>query len=364
MLNLISDLFVNAAILISFISLGNQLFREKGTKRLSARRRKILVGLLAGFLGCLLMLYSVRVGSKVILDFRFIPIIIMALYFGFTSSMVAASTIAVFRIVYFGWDQAAVFGFGLAVLMGIGCGFIGKLPFKNWVKWVLAVLYFYIIAGTSFVIILNNSPLLDEVLISYLTGTALLSTAMYFFSEYLLESNRLYLKMKEESKKDFLTGLNNLRQFDKLSCQVLTKAALNNERVSLLFIDIDNFKKINDTYGHLEGDRILKELGRILTQTCRSSDIISRNGGEEFTVILLDCSLKKAVLIGERIRSGVEHNGFTLSSGMKIKVTVSIGVSSFPETTKNVDNLLDQADLALYKAKQGGRNRLIVSNGI
>lgn len=359
--DLISDLFINAAILVSFISFGNQLFREKGTKNFSTSRRNIIVGFLAGILGCLLMLYSVRVGSEVILDFRNIPIIIMALYFGFTPAMIAASTIGVFRILYFGMDQAAVFGFGIAVLMGLGSGFIGKLSLKNSVKWVLSILYLYLIIGISLAIIHKNFPLLDVVLISYFSCTALLSCAMYFFIEYLAESNRLYQKMKDESKKDFLTGLNNLRQFDRLSSQVMAKAAANKQRVSLLFIDVDNFKKINDTYGHSEGDRILKELGRIFTQACRSSDIISRNGGEEFTVVLLDCALKKAVSIGERIRSSVEGNDFTLSSGLKIKITVSIGVSSFPETTKKVEDLLDQADLALYKAKQGGKNKVVTA---
>lgn len=359
--NLFSDLFINGTILVSFISFGNQLFREKWTKHPSPWRRKVLVGVLGGILGCLLMLYSVQLESEVILDFRNIPIIITALYFGFTSSMMAALTIGIFRILYFGLNQAAAFGFWIAFLMGVVSGFIGKLPIKNWIKWVLAVLFIYLIAGIYFTTILKNSPLLGEVLSSYFLGTAVLSCAMFFFIEYLEESNRRYYKMKDESKRDFLTGLNNTRQFSRLLNHVMAKAAADNQRISLLFIDIDNFKKINDTYGHLEGDGILKELGDIFNQACRSSDMISRNGGEEFSVILVDCPLQKAVAIGERIRSEVERNDFTLGSGIKIKVTVSIGVSSFPETTEKVADLLDQADLALYKAKQGGRNRVVVA---
>ncbi|HEY9161074.1 MAG TPA: GGDEF domain-containing protein [Methylomusa anaerophila] len=164
--------------------------------------------------------------------------------------------------------------------------------------------------------------------------------------------------MKDDAKKDFLTGLNNVRQFDTLLNKAINEANERNENLSFLFIDVDFFKKVNDTYGHTEGDLVLKQLGDIIKNTCRSFDIVSRNGGEEFSAILLDCPLDRAVKVAERVRNNIEHHGFILSTGQEIKMTVSIGVSSYPEDTLDADKLVEYSDIALYNAKREGRNNV------
>lgn len=123
-------------------------------------------------------------------------------------------------------------------------------------------------------------------------------------------------------------------------------------------IDIDFFKNVNDTFGHTSGDMVLKQLSDILISSCRSFDIISRKGGEEFTVILLDCNYERAINLAEKIRKNVEDFHFIIEENKKINITVSIGVSSYPNRTNNPNKLLYESDNALYFAKRNGRNQV------
>lgn len=174
--------------------------------------------------------------------------------------------------------------------------------------------------------------------------------------ELLTRSYRWY---KQESNIDFLTGLNNVRQFNKLYNMLINNEKNSYRIFSLLYIDVDFFKNVNDTYGHENGDIVLRKLSEILKKTCRSIDIISRNGGEEFSVILLDCPYERALEIAERIRKNVENTPIELSNKTKINITISIGVASYPNPISNLDMLRESADKALYEAKKTGRNKVV-----
>lgn len=139
----------------------------------------------------------------------------------------------------------------------------------------------------------------------------------------------------------------------------IEKADKKGESLSFILIDIDHFKQVNDTYGHQSGDEVLKQLSNVIWHCCRSVDIVSRNGGEEFSIILPACSKNQAGETAERIRSAVEFRKFILPDGSKINVTVSLGVSSYRETTENQQNLIEQADHCLYQAKATGRNKVV-----
>lgn len=359
MMNIVSQMFINVTIIISFLTFGNYFIREKGINPSSSLNRKISVGFVSGLLGCLLILYSIHFTQKVIADFRYIPILIMAFYASRQSTMVCALVIGIFRLVYMGINEASIMGFTIAIAVGLMCCLISKFKVMSWVKWVLGVLCIYLFAGVGFTILLIHSGRIGEVLASFIIGMGFVSFVMYFLSEYVELSNQLYRKMREDVKKDFLTGLNNVRQFDLMFNISTNNAKERNETLSMLFIDIDFFKRVNDTYGHYEGDLVLKELSNILIKTCRHFDIISRNGGEEFSAILLDCPLERATEVALRIRQNVEQHAFILSSGKKIKITVSIGVASYPQTTADVEKLAEQADIALYNAKRAGRNKVL-----
>ena len=163
---------------------------------------------------------------------------------------------------------------------------------------------------------------------------------------------------KKDSIKDFLTGLYNTRQFDKILNLSFERVLENKEKLSCLMIDIDNFKKVNDTYGHAIGDIVLKELAQILKNNCRVFDVVGRIGGEEFCALLLNCPKDQTSEIALRINNAVEKHEFNISENKFINITVSIGVAIYPDTTSNLEDIKEKADIALYKAKQSGRNRV------
>lgn len=125
---------------------------------------------------------------------------------------------------------------------------------------------------------------------------------------------------------------------------------------SLIFIDIDNFKSINDTYGHSAGDTVLKEIAQRLKKSVRASDIVGRYGGEEIVIGLLGANSRDAKRIAENLRIKIEEQPFRHNDSV-IKVTASLGIASL-DKTMDTNQLIDTADKALYKAKEGGRNRV------
>jgi len=127
-------------------------------------------------------------------------------------------------------------------------------------------------------------------------------------------------------------------------------------------MDIDFFKKINDTYGHNAEDIVLQKTAEILKNTVRTFDVVYRNGEEEFSALLLDCSAEHALRIAERIRKKIENYNFEISNdiNININITISIGLASYPYTSMKIDNLIEDADKALYEAKRIGKNCVVM----
>jgi len=165
-------------------------------------------------------------------------------------------------------------------------------------------------------------------------------------------------ELQRLAEHDGLTGLYNHRAFYVLLADEFARAQRFNRQVSLLLLDIDHFKHVNDTYGHLAGDAILKGLGELLGRQARAIDRVCRYGGEEITVILPETDLDAAANMAERMRAAVEAQSFDVEAGAPIKITVSIGVASWPAQADNMQTLVAAADAAMYAAKQGGRNRV------
>jgi diguanylate cyclase (GGDEF)-like protein len=155
---------------------------------------------------------------------------------------------------------------------------------------------------------------------------------------------------------DGLTNLANRKQLDTVLAEELPRAQRHGRHLSLLMIDIDYFKKINDTYGHLTGDSVLRGLAMTLQKRLRPNDKLARYGGEEFCVVLPETSLSSAVRIGEELRALIENQAF-VAEGTEVRVTISIGAAAIgPMTT--VEQLYKASDEMLYKAKHEGRNRV------
>ena len=163
---------------------------------------------------------------------------------------------------------------------------------------------------------------------------------------------------------DPFTGVNNRRFFDQRLIEEVTTVIRANADISCLFIDIDHFKNINDSYGHRTGDNILKEVAQIIRELVRSTDVVARYGGEEFIVLLSHKGKEKANEIAERIRETVEKMIFTGSQNENITVTISIGINTLKSDQhqgdpNNIASLfVEYADRALYQAKNNGRNRI------
>ncbi|MDA8065231.1 MAG: diguanylate cyclase [Thermaerobacter sp.] len=172
-----------------------------------------------------------------------------------------------------------------------------------------------------------------------------------------IRSARLRELSEHLATHDGLTDLVNHREFHRRLQEEVTRALRYARPLSLLMLDIDHFKQINDTYGHLQGDQVLSELGRILRGNSRSSDMAARYGGEEFTLLLPELGGEEARLAAERLRAAVEGHPFRLN-GSPVPVTVSVGVASLGGPVGSAPALLEAADRAMYASKTAGRNRV------
>lgn len=168
--------------------------------------------------------------------------------------------------------------------------------------------------------------------------------------------------IEENAKVDSLTGLHNRRWLEETYTRELKRSNDGNFSLSAFMLDIDHFKNINDTYGHLAGDQVLIAVAQEITRCLRPSDMPVRYGGEEFTVFLPNTTVDNAKIIAERLRAGVEKIRVALSTGEVITVTISVGFTE-RQTGDTIESIIKRADDALYHAKESGRNRVCLNLG-
>jgi len=159
---------------------------------------------------------------------------------------------------------------------------------------------------------------------------------------------------------DYLTKVLNQRYFLELAAKEIERAQQKNSPIALIILDIDHFNDINDTYGHLIGDKILQNLANLCQTKIRDGDIFARYGGEEFVILMPNTKIEAAQKIAERIRQSVFHS-FMVTGRENVLITISLGITCWDGIRElNLDDLLDKADQALFEAKEAGRNRAIV----
>jgi len=166
-----------------------------------------------------------------------------------------------------------------------------------------------------------------------------------------MQNALLYRQTKESALLDGLTGIYNYRFFSDKLDEEWSRATRYKKPLSLIMVDVDLFKSVNDRFGHLVGDAVLKEIARLLNKNTRDIDVVARYGGEEFAIILPETPLEEAVKAAEKLRQIVAQTSFSGGSGLNIKLTISQGIASFPSTTISKSELIYQADQALYNAK-------------
>ena len=157
--------------------------------------------------------------------------------------------------------------------------------------------------------------------------------------------------LKNQATRDPLTSLYNRRYYSQLEKNLFLDS-------SILMIDIDNFKRINDTYGHYVGDKVIQMVASIISKNCRNTDIPIRYGGEEFVLILNGCNIENAYVVADKIRKEIEKSKLTITNN-SVSVTASIGVS-LKKSTDSLDNSIQEADMALYESKKNGKNMVTV----
>ncbi len=195
---------------------------------------------------------------------------------------------------------------------------------------------------------LQSGTFLLLILLMFVNGTGFL----------LIMYDRSYQLLRASSNLDPLTQIYNRRFFMNRAEAYYQRALRDQKSLSFLFIDIDFFKKVNDNYGHLFGDEVLKIIAKIISESVRPLDICCRFGGEEFLILLYETNNEQAVLVGNRIREKIQNLVF--EENRDFKCTVSVGVySGLPESEKNIQHFIDNADQALYRAKESGRNRVM-----
>lgn len=183
-------------------------------------------------------------------------------------------------------------------------------------------------------------------------------TLMVSLKKHAGALERLNSNLADLAIHDGLTGLHNHRYFSESLDQELARSSRYERPFSLVFMDVDHFKEFNDTHGHMAGDQVLKRLSRIFNDK-RASTIVARYGGEEFVALLPDATTDQASEYAELVRSRVEAATFQDGRGHELcKVTISMGVATFPEHGTDSKSLMEHADRALYQAKESGRNRV------
>lgn len=195
----------------------------------------------------------------------------------------------------------------------------------------------------------------------YIPAIILLSKAMLTSRISSIEAHEALEKSTEKFRQlsiiDTLTNIYNRRYFFEMAQNLILMASREQHKTALLMLDVDYFKRINDTYGHQAGDFVLVELAKSIKEMMRSSDLFARVGGEEFSILLNNTSLVKAQIIAEKIRKMIEEKEFIYNT-VSIKTTVSIGLSEVNKENFLLENIYKNADTQLYKAKEMGRNRV------
>lgn len=175
------------------------------------------------------------------------------------------------------------------------------------------------------------------------------------------ERRVLQQALEHQAQIDYLTELPNRRRFMELAEQELARSLRYHKALSIFMVDIDHFKRVNDTHGHKTGDVVLQKMSALMQESLREIDMIGRLGGEEFAVLLPETALDEARDVAERLRARVAEEEFVLEEGMPLRVTISVGVATMKQKNLNIDMLLSVADEALYKAKHAGRNQVCVA---
>jgi diguanylate cyclase len=346
-------------MIMAVICLAN-LTHKRLPHRLGGRHKQLLFGAAAVAAGWLSMQFASSLSNGMSVDMRFFPVIAVPMFVKRVWAPAAIGlSIGLGLFAFVPYDAAA---FGLVNMALIG-GLASALnAFARRAGWpyshrmallVLGITSFHTLfgllgpgAGGAGIAAAWSLPV----------SAAFSGLMVYVLRDFQLEHARR-TELQEEANRDFLTKLYNVRAFERVFPGMLSRLERERKPLAVAFVDIDFFKKVNDTYGHGTGDMVLRRIAGLLAQMTRWNDFAARYGGEEFIVALPNCTRDEAVLVMERIRTAVEETPVRIGTDT-VRLTVSVGIAVFPEISRG--RLIEAADEALYAAKRQGRNRVCV----
>lgn len=178
-----------------------------------------------------------------------------------------------------------------------------------------------------------------------------------------LDNAQRLLRAEALSVTDDLTQLYNSRYLHLILRREVKRASRSGRPLSLLFIDLDGFKSVNDTHGHLAGSRALVQAAAVLQRSARETDVVARFGGDEFSVVLPDTGSEGAAAVGDRMRERIAAHAFLADEQLDVRLTVSVGVATLPDVAASAEELIKAADTAMYRVKDAGKNSVMVARG-
>lgn len=350
------NLLINFSLLTTFIFFGDMILALlKGKRAFSKLQLHALYGIGFGLFGIVQLYFAFPLGDGTIIDFRQVSILASSYLGGPVTGMISTSLIALFRLFFLGQiNEATLLGVVNIVITFLVGVFAFSLKIPAFYRWLAAACGMVILSTCILLPLVGWTNIGTILLFDMICFMACLFN--YLLINHLEKSHDALEMFKEAAERDFLTGLHNPRSFNLIFKKTAEISALQNEPFSLLLIDIDHFKVVNDTYGHAAGDVVLSKLADILQSGIRIRDYCARKGGEEFAVLLLRCTADKGMTVAEKLRSSVQDSIFVLPDQSQLRITISVGVSSFPESAPA--EMLEKADEALYEAKGKGRNQV------
>ncbi len=345
-------MFTLVCVLIALQYVYYQIKWRLGFAMMSTTREKVLSGTVSGFMAVILSFYAVETQFGITFGLGITALLICLIYSGRVSFIIGA---VIFGIWIYGFPYHSLV-FPIETYIWVGILFIiietlykdSRVEFKGLSSLIALAFFFFLhiywISGEiSFAI--NTTAM-------YLTLTSISMLAGIGIIRYQQEFVRLHRRLSADATHDGLTGLLNRRTFEEVIKQIDTAKA-----AALLMLDIDHFKKINDTYGHPAGDAVLEATAAALKEACTGKETVARVGGEEFAVIIRDVDMDEAMEMAERIRTAVESLEVYVGDDV-LTLTTSIGVAGYPFQAQSTEDLYKLADEHLYIAKKLGRNQV------
>lgn len=237
---------------------------------------------------------------------------------------------------------------------------ITRLETKKFVVVLLLILVIVVMLASVIISMVLYGKILPETMIIVVVVTLVTAPfGLYFFSTMILQLNNSEVKLRSLSISDDLTGVYNRRYFIEQADKELAKAKRYGNIFSIILLDIDNFKNINDNYGHFGGDAVIKALAQACNNHLRSTDVFARYGGEEFVFLIPESDKSDIHFFAERVRQRLESTAVTYHD-RDIHFTVSLGVKTFDVSIDSLEVMLKKADAALYEAKRSGKNCVVI----